>query len=51
LDTSTADKIGKIDIFDSYCYVAVKQGVTKQVLNVLNSGNIKGRKSLVRKLQ
>ena len=39
-----ADKIGKIDIFDSYCYVAVQQGIAKQALKALTIGKIKGRK-------
>jgi len=45
-----ADKIGKIDIFDSYCYVAVQQGIAKQALKILMNGNIKGRKFRARKL-
>jgi len=43
-------KIGKIDIFDIVSYVAVEQAITKQALNVLSEGKIKGRKFRVRKL-
>ncbi|MCW9048674.1 MAG: ATP-dependent RNA helicase DbpA [Gammaproteobacteria bacterium] len=42
--------IGKIDIFDIVSYVAVEQAFTKQALQILSEGKIKGRKYRVRKL-
>ena len=43
-------KIGKIDIFDKYSYVAVEAGIAKQVLKILTEGKIKGRKFRVARL-
>ncbi len=43
-------KIGKIDIFDKYAYVAVDAAVARQALKVLAEGKIKGRKFRVTKL-
>ena len=37
-------KIGKIDIFDKFSYVAVESGVAKQALKILTAGKIKGKK-------
>ncbi len=47
----TGDKVGKIDIFDTFSYVAVHQGVAKQALKVLSKGKIKGRTFRVRLLR
>lgn len=46
----TGDKIGKIDIFDTFSYVAVNQGVAKQAFKVLSKGKIKGKSFRVRLL-
>lgn len=43
-------KIGKINIFDNFSYVAVERPVAKQALKILSEGKIKGRKFKVRKL-
>lgn len=45
-----ASKIGKIDIFDKYAYVAVDAAVARQALKILTEGKIKGRKFRVTKL-
>ncbi len=39
----SADNVGKIDIFDSWTYVAVKQDIADKALQRLESGRIKGR--------
>jgi ATP-dependent RNA helicase DbpA len=39
----SADNVGKIDIFDFWSYVAVKQDVANKALQRLESGRIKGR--------
>ena len=44
------NKIGKIDIFDKYAYVAVDAAVARQALKILSEGKIKGRKFRVQKL-
>jgi len=44
------DKVGKIDIFDTFSYVAVDQGVAKQALKILSRDKIKGRTFRVRLL-
>jgi len=46
----TGDKVGKIDIFDTFSYVAVDQGVAKQALKILSRDKIKGRTFRVRLL-
>lgn len=43
-------KIGKIDIFDKYAYVAVDAAVARQAFKILSEGKIKGRKFRVQKL-
>ncbi len=43
-------QIGKIDIFDTFSYVAVERAVAKQALKILSEGKIKGRKFKARKL-
>ena len=43
-------QIGKIDLFDTFSYVAVERPIAKQALKILNEGKIKGRKFKVRKL-
>ncbi len=43
-------QIGKIDIFDIFCYVAVEQDIAQQALKILSDGKIKGRRFRVRKL-
>jgi len=43
-------KIGKIDLFDHYAYVAVERAVAKQALKILSENKIKGRSFKVRKL-
>jgi len=44
-------QIGKIDLFDTFSYVAVERPIAKQALKILNEGKIKGRKFRVRKLR
>ena len=44
-------QIGKIDLFDTFSFVAVERSIAKQALNILNEGKIKGRKFKVRKLR
>ncbi|MBU3915361.1 ATP-dependent RNA helicase DbpA [bacterium] len=39
----SADNVGKIDVFDFWSYVAVKQKVADKALRRLESGRIKGR--------
>lgn len=43
-------QIGKIDLFDTFSYVAVERPIAKQALKILSEGKIKGRKFKVRKL-
>ena len=43
-------QIGKIDLFDTFSYVAVERPAAKQALKILTEGKIKGRKFKVRKL-
>lgn len=43
-------QIGKIDIFDTFSYVAVERPIAKQALKILSEGKIKGRKFKIRKL-
>lgn len=44
-------QIGKIDIFDTFAYIAVEHPAAKQALTILSEGKIKGRKFRVRKLR
>lgn len=44
-------QIGKIDIFDTFSYVAIERSVAKQALKILSEGKIKGRKFKPRKLR
>ncbi len=44
-------QIGKIDLFDTFAYVAVERPIAKQALKILSEGKIKGRKFRVRKLR
>lgn len=46
-----AKKIGKIDLFDHYSYVAVERAVARQALKILSENKIKGRSTKVRKLK
>jgi ATP-independent RNA helicase DbpA len=46
-----AKKIGKIDLFDHYSYVAVERAVARQALKILSENKIKGRNIKVRKLK
>ncbi len=43
-------QIGKIDLFDTFSYVAVERSVAKQAVRVLSEGKIKGRKFKIKKL-
>ena len=43
-------QIGKIDIFDTFSFVAVERPIAKQALKILTEGKIKGRKFKIRKL-
>ena len=43
-------QIGKIDLFDTFSFVAVERPIAKQALKILSEGKIKGRKFRVRKL-
>ncbi len=43
-------QIGKIDLFDTFSYVAVERSVAKQAVRTLSEGKIKGRKFKVKKL-
>ena len=43
-------QIGKIDLFDTFSYVAIERAAAKQALRILSEGKIKGRKFKVRKL-
>jgi len=43
-------QIGKIDLFDTFSFVAVERPIAKQALKILSEGKIKGRKFKVRKL-
>ena len=44
-------KIGKINSFDYFSYVAVERVIAKQALKILTEGKIKGRKFKVRKIR
>lgn len=44
-------QIGKIDLFDTFSFVAVERPIAKQALKILSEGKIKGRKFKVRKLR
>ncbi len=44
-------QIGKIDIFETFAYVAVERPIAKQALMILSEGKIKGRKFKVKKLR
>lgn len=44
-------QIGKIDIFDTFSYVAIERPIAKQALKILSEGKIKGRKFKVKKLR
>lgn len=46
----TGDAVGKISIFETSAYVAVKRASSKQALDVLNNGKIKGRSFRARKV-
>jgi len=43
-------EVGKIDVFDSHAYVAIKQGSAAQALTCLSGNKIKGRFFKVRKV-
>ncbi len=53
----TADKsiagnqIGNIKVYDKYAYVAVPNEIAKKALNILQTGNIKGREFRVRTIK
>lgn len=44
------DAVGKIDVFDYQCFVAVEQSVAETALKRLEAGRIKGRKFRVRRV-
>lgn len=44
------NQIGKIDIFDKYAYVAIEHALSKQALEILSQGKIKGRTFKIRRL-
>ena len=47
----TADKVGKIDIFDHVAYVAIDRALQEKALRILSEGSIKGRRFKVRALK
>ena len=49
--TVTADKVGKIDLFDHVAYVAIERTQQAKALQILSEGSIKGRRFKVRALK
>jgi len=45
------DQIGNIKVYDKYAYVAVPNELAKKALNILQTGNIKGREFRVRAIK
>lgn len=44
-------QIGRIDIYDRYCYVAIERKQLKQVLNMTSGAKIKGVKTVVERIR
>lgn len=46
-----SSQIGRIDIYDRYCYVAIERKQLKQVLNMTSGAKIKGVKTIVERIR
>lgn len=46
-----ASQIGRIDIYDRYCYVAIERKTLKQVLNQTAGAKIKGMKTVIERIR
>lgn len=46
-----ASQIGRIDIYDRYCYVAIERKMMKQVITMTSGAKIKGVKTVVERIR